>query len=67
MDYISLIYSVLAAILAFGYYKIYKWWSSGRDENPNFFKPSTTIGKIKDWIIIISLAITSIVFLFKSF
>lgn len=67
MDYISLGYSVLLGILALGYYKIHKWWLSGRDENPIFFKPNTTIGKVKDWIIIISLAIASIVFLLKSF
>lgn len=67
MDYISLIYSVLFAIVAYAYYKIHKWWLNGRDENPIFFKPNTTIGTVKNWIIIISLVITSIVFLLKSF
>lgn len=67
MDYTSLIYSIAFAIGAFGYYKIHKWWLSGRDGNPIFFKPNTTIGKIKNWIIIILLTITSLVFLLKSF
>ncbi len=66
MIYENLMYSVLFGLGSFAYYKIHKWWLNGRDENPVFFKPSTTFGTIKNWIIIIALAITSIVFLFKS-
>lgn len=67
MNYENLFYSILSGILAFGYYKIHKWWREGRDENPFFYKLDTNIGTFKDWIIIIALAITSIVFFFKSF
>lgn len=66
-DYISLIYSILFAIGSFVYYRIHKWWRHGRDEDVSIFKPNTTIGTIKDWIMIVALAITSIVFLIRSF
>jgi hypothetical protein len=67
MNYISLFYSISLAVGAFSYYHIHKWWLNGRDENPIYFKPSTKIGIIKNWIIIISLLILSLVFLLKSF
>lgn len=67
MNYENLFYSILCVILAFGYYKIHKLWREGRDENPFFYKLDTNIGTFKDWVIIIALAITSIVFFFKSF
>jgi preprotein translocase subunit Sec63 len=66
MDYKNLLYSILFGILTVGYYKIHKWWREGRDENPFFYKLDTNIGTFKDWVIIIVLAITSIVFFFKS-
>lgn len=66
MIYGNLAYSFLFALSAYMYYKIHKWWLTGRDENPIFFKPSTTVGTVKDWIIIIALIITSIIFFFKS-
>ncbi|MEY4963897.1 MAG: hypothetical protein RLZZ323_1216 [Bacteroidota bacterium] len=66
MDYKNLLYSILFGILTVGYYKIYKWWLEGRDENPIFYKRDTNIGTFKNWVIIIVLAITSIVFFFKS-
>ncbi len=67
MIYENLFYGILCGTLAFGYYKIHKWWRKGRDENPLFYKLDTNIGTFKDWVIIIALAITSIVFFFKSF
>ncbi len=67
MNYENLFYGILCGILAFGYYKIHKYWRKGRDENPFFYKLDTNIGTFKDWVIIIALGITSIVFFFKSF
>jgi hypothetical protein len=66
MDYKNLLYSILFAVLSVGYYKIHKWWREGRDENPIFYKLDTDIGTFKNWVIIIVLVITSIVFFFKS-
>ncbi len=67
INYENLILCLLLGLASFFYYKIHKWWLEGRDDNPSFFKPSTTLGVIKNWIIIFTLAIFSIVFLFKSF
>ena len=67
MIYENLFIGILCGILAFGYYKIHKWWREGRDENLFFYKLDSNIGTFKDWVIIIALAITSIVFFFKSF
>lgn len=66
MDYKNLLYSILFGILTFGYYKIHRWWLEGRDENPVFYKRDTNIGTFKNWVIIIVLAITSVIFFFKS-
>jgi len=66
MNYKYLLYSILFGILTFGYYKIHKWWLEGREENPIFYKRDTIIGTFKNWVIIIFLAMTSIVFFFKS-
>jgi hypothetical protein len=66
MIYENLIYSIFFGLASFLYYKIHKGWRNGRDENSLFFKPSTTLGTIENWIIILALGITSIVFLFKS-
>lgn len=66
MVYENLIYSILFGLASFVYYKIHKGWRNGRDENPLFYKPSTTFGTVKNWMIIIALGITSIVFLLKS-
>ena len=62
----NLIYGILFGLASFLYYKIHKDWRNGRDENSLFYKPSTTFGTFKNWIIIFVLGITSIVFLLKS-
>jgi len=67
MIYENVILAVLFGLASFLYYKIHKWWLSGRDDNPVYYKPSTTFGVIKNWLIIMVLGITSVVFLLKSF
>jgi hypothetical protein len=67
MIYENLVYGILFGIASFAYYKIHKWWLTGRDENPLFYKPNTTIGTVNNWIIIIILGIASLVYLLKSF
>ena len=62
----NLILSILFGLASFLYYRIHKWWLSGRDENPIFFKFGTKVNVIQNWIIIIFLAITSFGFLIKS-
>lgn len=62
----NLILSLLFGLASFLYYRIHKWWLSGRDENPIFFKFGTKVNVIQNWIIIIFLAITSLGFLIKS-
>jgi len=62
----NLILSILFGLASFLYYRIHKWWLSGRDENPIFFKFGTKVNVIQNWIIIFFLAITSFGFLIKS-
>ena len=62
----NLILSILFGLASILYYRIHKWWLSGRDENPIFFKFGTKVNVIQNWIIIIFLAITSLGFLIKS-
>ena len=62
MDYKNLIFGFLFAIAAFGYYKMHKWWLEGRDSDTLNFKPDTTFRTFKNWVMIIGLAITSIIF-----
>lgn len=65
MAYENLIYCILFGLASFVYYKIHKDWRNGRDKNLLFYKPDTTFGTVKNWIIIIALGITSFVFLLK--
>ena len=62
----NLILSILFGLASILYYRIHKWWLSGRDENPIFFKFETNTKSLENWIIIIFLAITSLGFLIKS-
>lgn len=62
----SLILSILFGLASFLYYRIHKWWLSGRDENPAIFKFETNTKSLENWIIIIFLAITSLGFFIKS-
>lgn len=62
----NLILSILFGLASILYYRIHKWWLSGRDENPIFFKFGTKVNVIQNWIIIVFLAITSLGFLIKS-
>lgn len=66
MDYKNLIFGVLFAIAAFGYYKMHKWWLEGRDSDTLNFKPDTSFRTFKNWVMIIGLAITSIIFFLKA-
>ncbi|RXM42098.1 hypothetical protein [Flavobacterium sp. YO64] len=66
MDYKNLIFGVLFAIGAFGYYKMHKWWLEGRDSDTLNFKPDTSFRTFKNWVMIIGLAITSIIFFLKA-
>lgn len=66
MDYKNLIFSILFAMAAFGYYKIHKWWLNGCEKDTLNFKPDTSFKTFKNWVMIIGLALTSIVFLIKS-
>jgi len=66
MNFEHLFYCFLLVLCSFLYFKIHKWWMKGRDENPIFFEPDTIVGKIKNWIIIIALALASLVFFFKA-
>ena len=62
----NLILSILFGLAAILYYRIHKWWLSGRDKNPIFLKFETNTKSFKNWIIIIFLAIASLGFLIKS-
>lgn len=62
----NLILSILFGLASILYYRIHKWWLSGRDKNPIFFKFETNTKSLENWIIIIFLAITSLGFLIKS-
>lgn len=53
----NLILSILFGLAAILYYKTHKWWLSGRDENPIFFKFGTKVNAFQNWVIIIFLAI----------
>jgi hypothetical protein len=67
MDYKSLLNSFLFAVAAFVYYIFNKWWVNMRKEKAEgFYKPDTYVGIVSNWTIIISLAITSIVYLFDA-
>lgn len=60
------IYGVLFAVGALLYYKFYRWWLNGREDNDAFFKPNTKIYIFKNWFVIIILIITSLVYFIKS-
>ena len=62
----NLILSILFGLAAILYYRIHKWWLSGRDKNPIFLKFETNTKSFENWIIIIFLAIASFGFLIKS-
>jgi hypothetical protein len=62
----NLIFSILFGLAAILYYRIHKWWLSGRDKNPIFLKFETNTKSFENWIIIIFLAIASLGFLIKS-
>lgn len=62
----DLILSILFGLASILYYRIHKWWLSGRDKNPIFLKLETNTKSVENWVIIIFLAITSIGFLIKS-
>lgn len=62
----DLILSILFGLASILYYRIHKWWLSGRDKNPIFLKLETNTKSVENWIIIIFLAITSVGFLIKS-
>ena len=62
----NLIYSILFGLTAILYYGIHKWWLSNRKKNPIFLKLETDTKSFENWLIIISLGITSCVFLVKS-
>jgi hypothetical protein len=67
MDYKSLSFSLLFAVAAFAYYLFNKWWVNVRKEKAEgFYKPDTYIGIVSNWIIIIGLTITSLVYLFDA-
>jgi hypothetical protein len=62
----DLILSILFGLASILYYRIHKWWISGRDKNPIFLKLETNTKSVENWVIIFFLAITSIGFLIKS-
>jgi len=66
MNYENLLYSVLFGLASFVYYKIFKWWINGKAKKPADYNSLDKLRKAKGWIIIVCLAITSIVYLFKS-
>uniref|UniRef100_UPI00404A02BD hypothetical protein n=1 Tax=Flavobacterium sp. TaxID=239 RepID=UPI00404A02BD len=62
----DLILSILFGLASILYYRIHKWWLSGRDKNPIFLKLETNTKSVENWVILFFLAITSIGFLIKS-
>lgn len=62
----NLIYSILFGLATILYYGIHKWWLSVRNKNPIFLKLDTNTRSFENWIIIIILAISSIIFFIKS-
>ena len=68
MEYENLIYSFLAIGIGFLAYKFHKSWLNHVNENKKaYYMPMIYVRSIGDWIFIIGLLITSLVFLFKSF
>lgn len=61
----NFIYGILYAIGAFTYYKFYRWWLNGREKNEAFFKPLTKVYILKDWFLIITLIIMSLVYFIR--
>ncbi len=67
MDFEKLIISLSLGLVAFLYFKIHKWWLKERNNNKSSSKPITISESFQDWVIIISLSITSIIFLIQVF
>ncbi len=60
-------YSFLCGVAAVGYYIIHKLWLNAINKKQEaFFKPDIKVKVISDWIIIIVLALTSLVYLLES-
>jgi hypothetical protein len=66
MNWEYFIYSLLFSLASITYYKIHKWWLKERTNNQMFYKPETTLQKIKNCIIIIILISISIIYFIKS-
>jgi hypothetical protein len=67
MNYKFLLYSILLAVLSFAYYKFNIWWINVRKEKAEgFYKPDTYIGIVRNWIIIIGLALASLFYLLEA-
>ena len=68
MNWEYLLYSFLLALFSWIYYKIYKsWWKkkSKNEDGGDYY--DQTIGRVKDWWLIIMAAIGSLIFLWKFF
>lgn len=66
MNYEQLLYSVLFGLASFVYYKIFRWWINGKVEKATAYNPLDKLRKVKGWVIIACLALTSIVYLLKA-
>ncbi len=63
----NFMYSFLCGVAAVGYYIIHKLWLNAINKKQEaFFKPDIKVKVISDWIIIIVLALTSLVYLLES-
>lgn len=67
MNFEKLIIGLSLSLAAFLYYKVYKSWLKNRNKNKSSSKPITNSDSFQDWIIIIALLVTSIIFLFQAF
>jgi hypothetical protein len=67
MNFEKLIISLSLSLVAFLYYKVHKLWLKNRSKNKSSSKPITTSESFQDWIMIIVLLVTSIIFLFQAF
>lgn len=65
MNYMHLICSISFLICSFAFYKIHKLWQKNAVEK-NDYKFQIKAGNFKDWIIIIMLLISAIIYFFKS-
>ncbi len=63
----NFMYSFLCGVAAVGYYIIHKLWLNAINKKQEaFFKPDIKVKVISDWITIIVLALTSLVYLLES-